>query len=384
MSEQLVLDENMSFEEMLDQSFKNLHNGDRISGIVTAVSPSEIHVDLGVKYTGVLPYEDVANDIAEGKTYNVGDEIDVVVAKVSDREGVVTLSRKKFNLEKNWELIEKAYNDKTNLEGTIADAVKGGAIINYKTNRVFIPFSQLTSELKKASEEGTLKGKEVTFKIIDVDAQKHRAVGSVRESFLEARKAIRESFYENIEIGAKYRGTVKSFVSFGAFVDLGGVDGMIHITEISWAHIKHPSDVLKIGQEVDVYVKAYDPETHKISLGYKTEESNPWRIFEENYKVDDVVKATVVSFTPFGAFANIITGIDGLIHISQIANKQVSKPADELTIGQEVEAKIIEIDLDKKRVSLSIRALLPEVLEEAELEAEVEATAEEATEQTAE
>ena len=365
----------MSFEEMLDQSFKNLHNGDRITGIITAIMPTEIHVDLGVKYTGVLPYEDVQADIAEGKTYNVGDEIDVVVAKVSDREGVVTLSRKKFNLEKNWELIEKAFNDKTNLEGTIADAVKGGAIINYKTNRVFIPFSQLTSELKKASEEGTLKGKEVTFKIVDVDSHKHRAVGSVRESFLETRRALRESFYENIEIGAKYHGTVKSFVTFGAFVDLGGVDGMIHITEISWAHIKHPSDVLKIGQEVDVYVKAYDPETRKISLGYKTEETNPWKIFEENYKVDDVVKATVVSFTPFGAFANIITGIDGLIHISQIANKQVSKPADVLTIGQEVDVKIIEIDLEKKRVSLSIRALLPEVVEEAEVEAEAEAAA---------
>ena len=376
MSEQLVLDENMSFEEMLDQSFKNLHNGERITGIITSVTPSEIHVDLGVKYTGVLPYEDVEADLAEGKTYNVGDEIEVVVAKVSDREGVVTLSRKKFNLEKNWEIIEKAYADKTNLQGIIADAVKGGAIVNYKMNRVFIPFSQLTSELKKASEEGTIKGREVTFKIVEVDSQKHRVLGSVRESFLEARKAIRESFYENIEIGAKYHGTVKSFVSFGAFVDLGGVDGMIHITEISWSHIKHPSDVLKIGQEVDVYVKAYDPETHKISLGYKTEESNPWKIFEENYKVDDVVKATIVGFTPFGAFANIISGIDGLIHISRIANKQVSKPSDELTIGQEVDVKIIEIDFEKKRVSLSIRDLLPEVQEEAAVEETTENTEE--------
>ena len=380
MSEQLVLDENMSFEEMLDQSFKNLHNGERITGIITSVTPSEIHVDLGVKYTGVLPYEDVEADLAEGKTYNVGDEIEVVVAKVSDREGVVTLSRKKFNLEKNWEIIEKAYADKTNLQGIIADAVKGGAIVNYKMNRVFIPFSQLTSELKKASEEGTIKGREVTFKIVEVDSQKHRVLGSVRESFLEARRAVRESFYENIEIGAKYHGTVKSFVSFGAFVDLGGVDGMIHITEISWSHIKHPSDVLKIGQEVDVYVKAYDPETHKISLGYKTEESNPWKIFEENYKVDDVVKATIVGFTPFGAFANIISGIDGLIHISRIANKQVSKPSDELTIGQEVDVKIIEIDFEKKRVSLSIRDLLPEVQEEAA----VEETTEETTENTEE
>ena len=376
MSEQLVLDENMSFEEMLDQSFKNLHNGERITGIITSVTPSEIHVDLGVKYTGVLPYEDVEADLAEGKTYNVGDEIEVVVAKVSDREGVVTLSRKKFNLEKNQEIIEKAYADKTNLQGIIADAVKGGAIVNYKMNRVFIPFSQLTSELKKASEEGTIKGREVTFKIVEVDSQKHRVLGSVRESFLEARKAIRESFYENIEIGAKYHGTVKSFVSFGAFVDLGGVDGMIHITEISWSHIKHPSDVLKIGQEVDVYVKAYDPETHKISLGYKTEESNPWKIFEENYKVDDVVKATIVGFTPFGAFANIISGIDGLIHISRIANKQVSKPSDELTIGQEVDVKIIEIDFEKKRVSLSIRDLLPEVQEEAAVEETTENTEE--------
>ena len=380
MSEELILDDNMSFEEMLNQSFKSLHNGDRVKGIITSVTPTELHVDLGVKYTGVLPYEDVAADIAEGTAFNVGDEIEVAVAKVNDRDGVVTLSRKKFNLEKNWKLVEKAFEEKTELEGVIADAVKGGAIINYKGERVFIPFSQLTSELKKASEDGTIKGKEVTFKILDVDSQKHRAVGSIREPYLEKRKALREEFYENIEVGAKYHGVVKSFVSFGAFVDLGAVDGMIHITEISWAHIKHPSDVLKIGQEVDVYVKAYDPETKKISLGYKTEESNPWKIFEENFKVDDVVKVTVVGFTQFGAFASIIPGIDGLIHISQIANKQVAKPADELKIGQEVDAKIIEIDLEKKRISLSIRALLPEVVEAEAVEAEAEAKTEEQAE----
>lgn len=380
MSEELILDDNMSFEEMLNQSFKSLHNGDRIKGIITSVTPTELHVDLGVKYTGVLPYEDVAADIAEGTAFNVGDEIEVAVAKVNDRDGVVTLSRKKFNLEKNWKLVEKAFEEKTELEGVIADAVKGGAIINYKGERVFIPFSQLTSDLKKASEDGSIKGKEVTFKILDVDSQKHRAVGSIREPYLEKRKALREEFYENIEVGAKYHGVVKSFVSFGAFVDLGAVDGMIHITEISWAHIKHPSDVLKIGQEVDVYVKAYDPETKKISLGYKTEESNPWKIFEENFKVDDVVKVTVVGFTQFGAFASIIPGIDGLIHISQIANKQVAKPADELKIGQEVDAKIIEIDLEKKRISLSIRALLPEVVEAEAVEAEAEAKTEEQAE----
>ncbi len=370
MSEEMILNDNMSFEEMLDQSFKILHNGDKIKGVITSVTPSEIHLDLGVKGTGVLPYEDVEADIADGVQFKVGDELEVVVAKVNDREGVVTLSRKKFNLEKNWEVITKAYESKENLSGVISEGVKGGALINYKTNRVFIPFSQLTAELKKAAEEETIKGKEVNFKIIDVDEQKHRAVGSVREAYIEERKAKREEFYENIEVGGKYTGTVKSFVSFGAFVDLGPVDGMIHITEISWSHIKHPSDVLKIGQKVDVYVKAYNPETHKISLGYKSEEENPWKIFEENYKLDDVVKVKVVSFTPFGAFATIIPGIDGLIHISQIANKQVSKPADELKIGEEVDAKIIEIDLEKKRVSLSIRALLPEEEEAPATEAE--------------
>ena len=362
---------------MLDQSFKSLHNGDRIKGIITAVTPSEIHVDLGVKYTGILPYDEVALEIEDGAdNYKVGNEIDVVVAKVSDREGMVTLSRKKFNLEKNWEIIETAFSEKTDLEGVIADAVKGGAVINYRTNRIFVPFSQLTNELRKAAEEGTIKGTAVTFRIIDADEQKHRAVGSVKVPFNEKRKAAKEAFFENLEVGAKFTGTVKSFVNFGAFIDLGPVDGMVHITELSWARIKHPSDVLKIGDKVDVYVKAYDPETRKISLGYKTEESNPWNILANNYKVDDVVKATVVGFTPFGAFATVIPGIDGLIHISQIAAKQVAKAADVLTLGQEVDVKITEIDYEKKRVSLSIRALLPEVAEEEAVEAEAAAEAE--------
>ena len=278
------------------------------------------------------------------------------------------LSKRRYDAIAGWDNIVAAKDSGKIVTGFVKDIIKGGVVAYSNNVRVFIPASQATASRGEPLED--LKGKEVSFRIIEI-GRGHRAVGSIRSVLKEQRKAAEDKIWENIAVGDRFTGTVKSLTSYGAFVDIGGVDGMIHISELSWQRIKNPSEVVLVGDTVEVYVKALDTEKRKISLGYKKPEDNPWVIFENNYKVGDTVKVTIVSMTTYGAFARIIPGIDGLIHISQIANKHVAKPQDELTVGQEVEAKIIAVDSEKKRVSLSIRALLePEApAEKAELNA---------------
>ncbi len=224
--------------------------------------------------------------------------------------------------------------------------------------RVFIPASQATASRGEPLED--LLKKEVNFRIIEVNRGRRRAVGSIRSVLRDERKALAEKFWETAEEGKEYTGTVKSLTSYGAFVDLGGIDGMIHISELSWKRIKHPSEVVNVGDTVKVYIKSLDREKGKISLGYKRDEDNPWKILEREYPVGTVCDVTVVGMTTFGAFAHIIPGIDGLIHISQIADHRIEKPQDVLKIGDVVKAKITDIDFEKKRVSLSMRAAVEE------------------------
>ena len=262
------------------------------------------------------------------------------------------------------------------LSGTVTDVVKGGVLAVTEGVKVFIPAS-LSGVSKNDSLDQLLKQK-VDFVIREVNEKRHRAVGSIKDVLKEQKKALEEKFWSEVEVGKRYQGVVKSLTSYGAFVDLGGVDGMVHISELSWLRIKHPSDVVKVGDVLDVYVKDIDTENKKISLGYKKTEDNPWEVLKRDYQIGDVVTAKVVSMTAFGAFAQIIPGVDGLIHISQISTERINKPQDVLTIGQEVQVKITDIDFEKKRVSLSMKALLEEAPA-----AEEEAPAEE-TEETAE
>ena len=302
-------------------------------------------------------------------------------------EGIATLSKKKVDAKNNWNLVAKALEDGEVLSGKVIEAVKGGVVISALSQKIFVPASQ--TGVARDGDLSALVGTTQKFKIIEIKEDRRRAVGSIKAVQREERKAAKEAFWANIEEGKHYKGVVKSLTSYGAFVDLGGVDGMVHNSELSWTRISNPKDVVSIGQEIDVYVKSFDAEKGRVSLGYKTEESNPWTIFMNNYKVGDVVKVTVVSMTPFGAFAQIIPGVDGLIHISQIADKKLAHPSDVLKKGEEVEAKIIDINEEAHNVSLSIRALLEkdeDTAEEAPAEA-AEATAEEtaeATEATAE
>lgn len=294
------------------------------------------------------------------------------------------LSKKRVDALKGWDTIVAAGESNEVLKGVVTDVIKGGVLVASNGMKIFVPASQATLT-RSESLDGLLK-KEVSFRIIDVDQKRRRAVGSIRSVLKEENDKIKEEFWKNCEVGKVYTGVVKSLTSYGAFVDIGGVDGMIHISELSWSRIKHPSEVVNVGDTVEVYVKDIDTEKGNISLGYKKSEDNPWEILKRDYPVGTVVEAQVVGMVSFGAFARILPGIDGLIHISQIADRRIEKPQDELTVGQVVKAKITAIDFDKKRVSLSIRALIDdEKAQQADEADEVVASTEEApAEETAE
>ena len=360
-----------NFAELLEQSIKTLNTGDKVIGTVTGIGNTEVQVDLGTKHAGYIPYDEVSTDpsVKPEDILKVGDEIEVFVVRVNDQEGTVQLSKKKLDGMKVWDEMGTYVEEKTTVEGTITEENKGGLVCNVKGVRVFIPASQ--SGIAKGGDMTGMVGKTVSLKITEVNRARRRVIGSIRAVNSEERKANREKIWAEIEVGAKYHGTVKSLTSYGAFVDIGGVDGMVHVSELSWNRIKTPADVVKVGDEIDVYVISFDPEKHKISLGYKTAEMNPWNQFMSKYAVGDVVDAKIVKLMTFGAFAEIIPGVDGLIHISQIADKRIGKPEDVLTEGQDVQVKITDVDAENKRISLSIRALLEESSVEEEESAEV-------------
>lgn len=351
-----------SFEELLEESLKNLNTNERVMGTVLSIAPNEVQVDVGRKQTGFIPLSELSSDpnAKPEDVVKVGDKIELLIMKTNDQEGTIMLSKRRVDAQKGWETLQEKADSQEILTSKVTEAVKGGVIVVYNGVRIFIPASQATATRDESLEN--LVGQEVDFRLIEVSqhGRRRRAIGSIRSVLKEQRAAQREEFWKNCEIGKRYKGVVKSLTSYGAFVDLGGVFGMIHISELSWTHIKHPNEVVNVGDTVDVYIKDINEETKKISLGFKNAEDNPWEILKNNYPEGTVVNATIVGLTTFGAFANIIPGIDGLIHISQIANKRIDKPADVLKVGETVEAKITAIDFDKKRVSLSMRALLSE------------------------
>ena len=358
-----VMEEN--FAELLEQSIKTLNTGDKVLGIVTGIGNTEIQVDLGTKHAGYIPYDEVSNDpsVKPEDILHVGDEIEVFVVRVNDQEGTVQLSKKKLDGIKVWDDMAVWAEEKTTVEGVVTEENKGGLVANVKGIRVFVPASQ--SGVAKGGDMAGQVGKTVQLKITEVNRARRRVIGSIRAVASEERKANREKIWAEIEEGKKYQGTVKSLTSYGAFVDIGGVDGMVHVSELSWNRIKNPAEVVKVGDEIEVFVISFDPEKKKISLGYKTAEMNPWNQFMTNYNVGDVVDAKIVKLMTFGAFAEILPGVDGLIHISQIADKRIGKPEDVLAEGQDVQVKITDVDAENKRISLSIRALLETASEEA-------------------
>ena len=359
-----------SFEELLEKSFKTLNTGDKVTGIVTAIGTTEVQVDVGCKQAGYIPVSELSSDpdVKPEDVVKVGDEIEAYVVRVNDVEGYATLSKKRLDAVKLWEDIENAVENKTVLEGTVTEVNKGGVVVSVKGVRVFVPASQ--SGLPKDSDLGQMVKQKVQLRVTEVNRARRRVVGSIKSVLNEARQAAQAAIWEGIEVGKHYDGIVKSMTSYGVFVDIGGVDGMVHISELSWSRIKNPAEVVSIGDHLDVYVISFDPEQHKISLGVKDRTQNPWDVFMNTYKVGDVASVRIVKLMTFGAFAEVVPGVDGLIHISQIADRRIDKPSDVLSEGQVVDAKITAIDEEKKKISLSIRALLSG-------EAEEEAPAEE-------
>lgn len=365
-----VLSTMENFEQLLEENLKTLNTGEVVTGTVIEVRNNEVIVDLGFKSDGILTLDNLTDDptLKPSDIVKVGEEIEVYIVGVNDAEGKTVLSRKKVLAKKNWEKIKAAFEAKEILEGKVIQAVKGGVIVLTDGSKVFIPARQASA--KFVQDLTTLVGETVKYRIIELDERRQRVVGSVRSVLDEERKAVEEKFWAGVEVGKQYTGTVKSITNFGAFVDIGGVDGLVHISELSWSKIKHPSEIVNEGDVVTVYIKDFNAETKKISLGYKKQEDNPWVIAENKYKVNDVVSCKIVRMMPFGAFAEIIPSVDGLIHISQIANERINKPEDVLTIGQVVDAKITDAKWEDKKISLSIKALLAPAAEDAAAAAE--------------
>ena len=375
---------NADFSEMLEDSLKTLHTGETVTGTVFTISDNEIKLDLGAKFTGVLTKEQITDDPAAklSEMFKVGDEIEVFVIRVEDGKGLATVSKKRVDADNSWVVLKEAYESGEILEGKVVAQNKGGVVVSAKNNSVFVPASQ--TGIAKGGDLSVLVGTEQRIKLIEFDEAKKKALGSIKVILNEEKKAREEAVWATLEVGQHFMGTVKNLTPYGAFVDIGGVDGMVHNTELSWKRIKHPSQIVSVGQVIDVFIKELDVEKKRISLGYKTQEMDTWYQFTQKFNVGDVVPAKIVSIMPWGAFAEVYEDVDGLIHISRISTERINSPADVLKVGDVVDVKIIEIDDDNRKLALSIRALKEEEEKAAREAARAEEEAARAAEEAAE
>ncbi len=350
-------EENENFKELLEESFKGDYHGRRIKGTVVSVNPSEIYVDVGRKQSGIVPKSEFTNDpnAKLEELVKVGDELDLLVIRTDDQEGTITLSKLRVDADKHWDEIEESYKSGEILEGVVCKVVKSGILVAYKSFNVFIPASHVGGNRTIPFEE--YLNKSVRFKIIEVDSRKRRIVGSIKEAKNEERGQELEKFWSDIEVGKVYKGIVRSIKSYGVFVDLGCIDGLVHVSELTWDRSKKPSDVVSVGQEIEVRVKSFDRDKGKVSLSYKKEDDNPWTVIKNKYPVGTVFETEIVNIVPFGAFARVVPGVDGLIHISQIADHRIESPGEVLSVGQKVRVKVREIDEENKRLSLTMKGI---------------------------
>ena len=354
-----AVEKELSFDEMLEETLKTIYNGEKVSGTVVSITGTEVSVDLGAKYSGFIPTTEFTEaGMKVEDAVKVGDTIEAIVVRVNDVEGTAMLSKRRLDAAKAWNDVEDAVESNAILEGTVTEANKGGVVVNVSGVRVFVPASQ--TDLPREAELSQLLHKTVRLRITEVNRARKRVVGSIRRVAQAERRERVEKLWSEMEVGKKYHGVVKSLTSYGAFVDIGGVDGMVHVSELSWGRIHQPSEVVSVGDEIDVYVINFDREKRKISLGYKDPDANPWTMFTNRYAVGDTAEVKIVKLMSFGAFAEVLPGVDGLIHISQIADHRIEKPEDVLRVGDVVDAKITAIDEEKHKISLSIRALLNE------------------------
>lgn len=371
--------------EDLDKSLKLPRNGEIVTGKVHQVNEGEVIVNLGVKKDGILPKYEAS--LEEGQTladvFKVDDEIKAKVIKTDDGDGGILLSTKKLEYIANWEEIVKAYEDKSVIEVKVTRTVKGGVIAEYKEFSGFIPLSQLSDHFVVDAEE--FVGQTMEVKVFRVDPAKLKAVFSHKMYLSEERQKLVKEIWDKLNVDDVVEGTVMRFTDYGAFIDIGGIDGLLHISEISWGKLKHPQEVLSIGEKVNVKILSMNEEKEKISLGLKQNTPEPWSIIDEKYEIGQVIEGKVVQIKEYGAFIELEPGLDGLVHISEVAHKRVENINNELEVGQTVKVKILEVDKDRKRISLSIRETIePPTPEEIEAEKAAAAAAKAAEEAPAE
>ncbi|MBR3674386.1 MAG: S1 RNA-binding domain-containing protein [Clostridia bacterium] len=350
--------DNMSFEELLNQTLKEIKVGQTVTGnIININSQGEIFVDLGYKADGIIPKSEFSynEDDDPSKMFKVGDRITADVVKLNDGLGNVLLSYKKANSK----IVKQDFESKVKNNYVFTEKVTSvndnGLIVDYKGIRIFIPLS--LSAIPRDEKPENYKGKEVTFRVIEYNEQARKIIGSVKVILDEQKQAKESEFWNNVEVGKLYKGTVTSLSSYGAFVDIDGIQGLLHISGMTWERDKKPEDIVKLGQEIKVKVLEFDKENKRLKLEYDKKGANPWDKFAEKYNVNDIVTVKVANLMPFGAFVKIDKGVEGLVHISQISEKRIAKPEEVLKVGQKVNAKIINIDLENKKIELSIREL---------------------------
>jgi len=359
----------LTFEQMLEDSFKTIHNGEVVEGTVIAVKPEEIILNIGYKADGIVTRQEYSNtpNIDLTTCVNVGDKMDTKVIKVNDGEGQVLLSYKRIAFDKGNKKIEEAFENKEVLKATVAQVLDGGLSVLVEESRVFIPASLVSDSYEK--DLSKYLGQEIEFVITEFNPRKRRIIGDRKQLLMAEREILQKQLFEKLQVGDIVEGTVKNVTDFGAFIDLGGADGLLHISEMSWGRVENPRKVFKSGQQVKVLVK--DINGSKIALSMKFADSNPWIDADTKFAIGNEVTGKVARMTDFGAFIELETGIDALLHVSQISREHIAKPSDVLAVGQEVTAKIVDFDLDNKKISLSMKALLPpEVKEEEPVEEE--------------
>lgn len=352
----------LTFEQMLEDSCKTIHNGEVVEGTVIAVKPDEIILNIGYKADGIVTRQEYSNtpNIDLTTCVNIGDKMDTKVIKVNDGEGQVLLSYKRIAFDKGNKRIEEAFENKEVLKATVAQVLDGGLSVLVEESRVFIPASLVSDTYEK--DLSKYLGQEVEFVITEFNPRKRRIIGDRKQLLMAEREKLQKELFEKLQVGDVVDGVVKNVTDFGVFIDLGGADGLLHISEMSWGRVENPRKAFKSGQEVKVLVKEINGS--KIALSMKFADSNPWIDAESKFAVGNEVTGKVARMTDFGAFIELETGIDALLHVSQISREHIDKPSDVLSVGQEVTAKIVDFDFESKKISLSVKALLPEPVKE--------------------
>jgi small subunit ribosomal protein S1 len=357
--------------EALEASFKDFNDGDIVDGEVVKIDRDEVLLDIGYKSEGVIPSKELSirHDVDPNEVVKVGDQIEALVLQKEDKEGRLILSKKRAQYERAWGRIEEVMNSGQTIKGPVIEVVKGGLILDIGL-RGFLPASLV--DLRRVRDLQPFVGTELEAKIIELDRNRNNVVLSRRAFLEESQSEGRKKFLEGLQKGERRKGTVSSIVNFGAFVDLGGVDGLVHVSELSWKHVDHPQEVVSVGQEVEVEVLDVDLERERVSLSLKATQEDPWKEFERTSTAGTIIEGQVTKLVPFGAFVRVAPGIEGLVHISEISHEHVDSPESVLSVGDEVQAKVIDVDVSRRRVSLSMRQVTAAPPREPEIKAEPE------------